>query len=243
MPTSTSPSRRRAIPKPPGQAAGGTRHRPALDVRRHAASAEGPQLRPHREKPVLCRRKRATADRVPRTLFPASMSATISPPAWKTNSTKSPAGARGGSRLLEKFWKDFKPKSDEVMEKKPSEVTEALDEFLSDYLFPPTKDAAPIRGSARNAAKDGLSLARRALRRVRRLLELPRMQVHPQVRPARRHCRWRRRCGARQTSGNRRDRSSARPGGSGLTCRWARARKPRARLSRRTSASLISIGR
>ena len=38
--------------------------------------------------------------------------------------------------LLAKFWKDFKPKSDEVMERKPSEVTEALDEFLSDYLFP-----------------------------------------------------------------------------------------------------------
>ena len=38
--------------------------------------------------------------------------------------------------LLAKFWKDFKPKSDEVMERKPSEVTEALDEYLSDFLFP-----------------------------------------------------------------------------------------------------------
>ncbi|MEQ1542950.1 MAG: type I DNA topoisomerase [Novosphingobium sp.] len=47
--------------------------------------------------------------------------------------------------LLAKFWKDFKPKSDEVMEKKPSEVTEALDEFLSDYLFPPTEDGADPR--------------------------------------------------------------------------------------------------
>ncbi len=42
--------------------------------------------------------------------------------------------------LLAKFWKDFKPKSDEVMERKPSEVTEALDEFLSDYLFPSKDD-------------------------------------------------------------------------------------------------------
>jgi DNA topoisomerase-1 len=47
--------------------------------------------------------------------------------------------------LLEAFWKDFKPKSDEVMERKPSEVTEALDEFLSDYLFPPTEDGADPR--------------------------------------------------------------------------------------------------
>ena len=47
--------------------------------------------------------------------------------------------------LLEAFWKDFKPKSDEVMEKKPSEVTEALDEFLSDYLFPPRDDGTDPR--------------------------------------------------------------------------------------------------
>ena len=47
--------------------------------------------------------------------------------------------------VLEGFWKDFKPKSDEVMERKPSEVTEALDEFLSDYLFPPKDDGADPR--------------------------------------------------------------------------------------------------
>ncbi len=47
--------------------------------------------------------------------------------------------------LLAKFWKDFKPKSDEVMERKPSEVTEALDEFLSDYLFPPKEDGSDPR--------------------------------------------------------------------------------------------------
>jgi DNA topoisomerase-1 len=42
--------------------------------------------------------------------------------------------------VLEAFWRDFKPKSDEVMERKPSEVTEVLDEFLSDYLFPERAD-------------------------------------------------------------------------------------------------------
>jgi DNA topoisomerase-1 len=47
--------------------------------------------------------------------------------------------------VLEEFWKDFKPKSDEVMERKPSEVTEALDEFLSDYLFPPREDGSDPR--------------------------------------------------------------------------------------------------
>ena len=47
--------------------------------------------------------------------------------------------------VLEAFWRDFKPKSDEVMERLPSEVTEALDEFLGDYLFPPRADDNPPR--------------------------------------------------------------------------------------------------
>jgi len=47
--------------------------------------------------------------------------------------------------ILEAFWRDFKPKSDEVMERKPSEVTEVLDEFLSDYLFPPRADGSDPR--------------------------------------------------------------------------------------------------
>ncbi|MXO58409.1 type I DNA topoisomerase [Altererythrobacter salegens] len=47
--------------------------------------------------------------------------------------------------LLDAFWRDFKPKSDEVMERKPSEVTEVLDEFLSDYLFPAQADGSDPR--------------------------------------------------------------------------------------------------
>jgi len=47
--------------------------------------------------------------------------------------------------LLAKFWKDFKPKADEVMEKLPSEVTEALDGYLSDFLFPPSEDGSDPR--------------------------------------------------------------------------------------------------
>jgi DNA topoisomerase-1 len=54
-------------------------------------------------------------------------------------------GRAAWKEVLEAFWRDFKPKSDEVMEKKPSEVTEALDEFLSDYLFPPRADGADPR--------------------------------------------------------------------------------------------------
>ncbi|MFN5759324.1 MAG: type I DNA topoisomerase, partial [Sphingomonadaceae bacterium] len=38
--------------------------------------------------------------------------------------------------VLEAFWRDFKPKTAEVMEQKPSEVTAAIDEFLAPVLFP-----------------------------------------------------------------------------------------------------------
>ncbi len=47
--------------------------------------------------------------------------------------------------VLEAFWEDFKPKTDEVMERKPSEVSEVLDEFLSDFLFPPREDGVDPR--------------------------------------------------------------------------------------------------
>ncbi|MEM8726091.1 MAG: type I DNA topoisomerase, partial [Pseudomonadota bacterium] len=54
-------------------------------------------------------------------------------------------GREDYKELLAKFWKDFKPKTEEVMDKLPSEVTEVLDEYLSDYLFPPTDDGTDPR--------------------------------------------------------------------------------------------------
>ncbi|QDM40202.1 type I DNA topoisomerase [Altererythrobacter sp. TH136] len=54
-------------------------------------------------------------------------------------------GREDWKTLLEAFWRDFKPKTEEVMEKKPSEVTEALDEYLGDYLFPPRADGGDPR--------------------------------------------------------------------------------------------------
>ncbi|WP_380875370.1 DNA topoisomerase 1 [Sphingomonas sp. DBB INV C78] len=47
--------------------------------------------------------------------------------------------------VLEAFWRDFKPKTVEVMEQKPSEVTAALDEFLGPYLFPDKGDGTDPR--------------------------------------------------------------------------------------------------
>ncbi len=47
--------------------------------------------------------------------------------------------------VLEAFWRDFKPKTAEVMEQKPSEVTAALDEFLAPFLFPVREDGGDPR--------------------------------------------------------------------------------------------------
>jgi DNA topoisomerase-1 len=49
------------------------------------------------------------------------------------------------------FWRDFKPKSDEVMEKKPSEVTAELDVFLERLSLP----AARRRHDPRECPKCG----------------------------------------------------------------------------------------
>ncbi len=62
--------------------------------------------------------------------------------------------------VLSAFWKDFKPKTAEVMEQQPSEVTAALDEFLSPYLFPQQEDGADPRlcpncGNGRLALRGG----------------------------------------------------------------------------------------
>ncbi|WP_370030751.1 type I DNA topoisomerase [Qipengyuania mesophila] len=54
-------------------------------------------------------------------------------------------GKEDWKTLLEAFWRDFKPKTEEVMDKKPSEVTEVLDDFLSDYLFPERADGKDPR--------------------------------------------------------------------------------------------------
>jgi DNA topoisomerase-1 len=47
--------------------------------------------------------------------------------------------------LLDDFWRDFRPKAGEVMDQKPSEITQALDEFLSPWLYPPRADGTDPR--------------------------------------------------------------------------------------------------
>jgi DNA topoisomerase-1 len=63
-------------------------------------------------------------------------------------------------KLLDAFWRDFKPKAGEVMDQKPSEITQALDEFLSPWLYPPRADGSDPRicpqcGSGRLSLRGG----------------------------------------------------------------------------------------
>ena len=54
-------------------------------------------------------------------------------------------GRADWQQVLAEFWRDFKPRTEEVMEQKPSDVTAALDEFLAPWLFPDKGDGSDPR--------------------------------------------------------------------------------------------------
>ncbi|KQM57806.1 MULTISPECIES: type I DNA topoisomerase [unclassified Sphingomonas] len=62
--------------------------------------------------------------------------------------------------VLEAFWRDFKPRTSEVMEQQPSAITAELDIFLGSYLFPDKADGTDPRlcpncGEGRLALRGG----------------------------------------------------------------------------------------
>ena len=70
------------------------------------------------------------------------------------------AGTLDYLTVLDDFWKDFAPKTKEVLDIRPSDVTVALDEFLSPFLFPPKADGTdprlcPTCGTGRLGLKTG----------------------------------------------------------------------------------------
>jgi len=63
-------------------------------------------------------------------------------------------------RLLDEFWRDFRPKAGEVMDQKPSEITAAIDEFLAPWLYPERDDGSdprlcPACGNGRLSLRGG----------------------------------------------------------------------------------------
>ena len=70
------------------------------------------------------------------------------------------AGALPYLKVLGDFWADFEPKTKEILELRPSDVTVALDEFLSPLLFPPKADGSdprlcPTCGNGRLSLRTG----------------------------------------------------------------------------------------
>src|SRR3954454_21332394 len=62
--------------------------------------------------------------------------------------------------VLDEFWRDFKPKTAEIMERKPSEITAEIDDFLAPWLFPDKGDGSDPRlctacGEGRLALRGG----------------------------------------------------------------------------------------
>ena len=129
-------------------------------------------------------------------------------------------------KLLDDFWRDFKPKAGEVMDQKPSR------DHRGARRVPRALALSAARRWQRSARLPAMRQrpaepARRQVRRVRRLLQLSRLQIHAEVRPGRRPGAERRadRISARA--------SCSRPGASGpmssaatsaprspRTCRW-----------------------
>ena len=70
------------------------------------------------------------------------------------------AGSLGYLKVLGDFWADFQPKTREIMETRPSDVTVALDEHLGPLLFPPREDGSdprlcPTCGNGRLSLRTG----------------------------------------------------------------------------------------
>jgi hypothetical protein len=151
-------------------------------------------------------------------------------------------GRAAWKQVLAEFWRDFKPKADEVMEKKPSEVTAELDVFLGDYLFP-RAPMATTRANAPSAARAACRCAVAAMVRSSPARTIPSASSpasspSPAARKARAATipRWART--PRPTL-----RSPAARAVSGPISSLARARRPSAPRSPRTFPNSIWNGR
>ena len=115
--------------------------------------------------------------------FEKYVSASISPPGSRTSSTTSRAGGAQWQAVLDAFWKDFKPKTAEVMEQKPSEVT-ARARHLPRALPVPRQGRRHRSAALPELPRGQARAARRPVRRVHCLLQLSRVQIYPPLRPA-----------------------------------------------------------
>ena len=112
-------------------------------------------------------------------------------------------------QVLRDFWQDFSAAIGGTKELRTTEVLDALNEILGPHIFPPRSDGAEPAHLPDLRHRPALAQAR-ALRRLRRLLELSRMPLHAPVHGLGRR---RERRGVRHPSARRRPRD--RPAGDG----------------------------
>ena len=161
-----------------GQAHGRARHRPALDLRLDPAGAAGPRLCPARQEAPHAGGQGPRRDRVPGELLRAATSNTTSPPSWKSSSTTSPPTRSPGSRCCAISGRDFIGAVDDIKD---------LRVAAGDRRARRDARAASLPGARRRHRsaqvpdlrhRPALAQARQ-VRRLRRLLELSRMPLHP----------------------------------------------------------------
>ena len=122
-----------------GQAHGGARHRPALDLRLDPAGAARPRLCAARQEAARPRGQGPRAGRVPGKLLRRATSNTISPPTSKSSSTRSPTTSCPTRTCCATSGSDFIGAVDDIKELRITQVIDALDEMLAPHLFPPQR--------------------------------------------------------------------------------------------------------
>ena len=91
--------------------------------------------------------------------------------------------------MLRDFWKDFSAAVDDIKELRVTDVLDALNEELAPLVFPAREDGSRSAHLPELRHRQAVAEARQ-VRRLRRLLELSRMQLHPPAR-RRRQRQWR----------------------------------------------------
>ena len=129
----------------PGQAAGGARHRPAVDLCGDAADAEGPRICPRRQEPLRSRGERAAGDGVPRALLRDATSATITPPSSRRSWTTCPAAGSTGRNCSTTSGATSSRRPARSWTRSRARSPQALDEFLAPWLYPPRADGSDPR--------------------------------------------------------------------------------------------------
>ena len=80
--------------------------------------------------------------------------------------------------VLRDFWRDFTAAVGEIKDLRITQVIDALDEMLAPHIFPPRTDGTDPRKCPNCEHRQALAQAR-PIRRLRRLLQLSRMPLHP----------------------------------------------------------------